>query len=91
MRAGEAGRGFAVVADEVRTLAHRTQQSTLEIEKMIANIQSSTGIAVDSIQLNSERASSTLEVTRISGTMLEQIFVSISEINTISEQGFQGG
>ncbi|WPO97722.1 methyl-accepting chemotaxis protein [Pseudomonas sp. HR96] len=80
-RAGEAGRGFAVVADEVRTLAQRTQQSTHEIEQMISDIQSSTGAAVGSIELNNQRARSTLEATQVSGQMLEDIFTRINEIN----------
>lgn len=44
-RAGEQGRGFAVVADEVRQLAERTSAATVEIEKMIAAVQSETGAA----------------------------------------------
>ncbi|NWE16769.1 methyl-accepting chemotaxis protein [Pseudomonas yamanorum] len=80
-RAGEAGRGFAVVADEVRALAHRTAQSTQEIEKMVAGIQSGTGEAVQSMQQSNQRTQSTLEIARAAGVALEQITQSISLIN----------
>ncbi|MEB0039241.1 MULTISPECIES: methyl-accepting chemotaxis protein [unclassified Pseudomonas] len=80
-RAGEAGRGFAVVADEVRALAHRTAQSTQEIEQMVAGIQNGTGEAVQSMLVNTNRTQSTLELARAAGVALEQITVAISHIN----------
>ncbi|WPN61330.1 methyl-accepting chemotaxis protein [Pseudomonas sp. P9_35] len=80
-RAGEAGRGFAVVADEVRALAHRTAQSTQEIEKMVAGIQNGTGQAVQSMQQSNQRTQSTLEMARAAGVALEQITHSIHQIN----------
>ncbi|RON10098.1 methyl-accepting chemotaxis protein [Pseudomonas brassicacearum] len=80
-RAGEAGRGFAVVADEVRALAHRTAQSTQEIEKMVAGIQNGTGEAVDSMQQSNQRTHTTLELARAAGVALEQITQSIHQIN----------
>ncbi|WP_018929090.1 methyl-accepting chemotaxis protein [Pseudomonas umsongensis] len=80
-RAGEAGRGFAVVADEVRALAHRTAQSTQEIEKMVAGIQNGTGEAVSSMQQSNQRTQSTLEMARAAGVALEQITSSIQLIN----------
>ncbi|MGY2960614.1 methyl-accepting chemotaxis protein [Pseudomonas sp. TE36184] len=80
-RAGEAGRGFAVVADEVRALAHRTAQSTQEIEKMVAGIQNGTGEAVQSMQQSNQRTHNTLEMARAAGAALEQITQSISLIN----------
>jgi len=80
-RAGEAGRGFAVVADEVRALAHRTQQSTSEIERMIGSIQSGTEHAVDSMRNSTERAESTLNIARGAGMSLDTINSTIVEIN----------
>ena len=80
-RAGDAGRGFAVVADEVRALAHRTQQSTQEIESMISGIQQGTDQAVSSMQQSNNRARSTLDIAKSAGTALEEIASAFTLIN----------
>jgi methyl-accepting chemotaxis protein len=80
-RAGDAGRGFAVVADEVRALAHRTQQSTQEIEQMIGGIRQGTDSAVSSMQQSNTRARSTLELAKAAGLALEEIASAFTLIN----------
>ncbi|AGA87001.1 methyl-accepting chemotaxis protein [Stutzerimonas stutzeri RCH2] len=80
-RAGDAGRGFAVVADEVRALAHRTQQSTQEIEQMIGDVHQGTDKAVHAMQLSNERARTTLELARAAGEALDGIASAISQIS----------
>lgn len=79
-RAGDAGRGFAVVADEVRGLAHRTQQSTLEIEDMVTGIR---GDIDDSVQLMkgcTQKADGTLDVARSAGGALDEIAHAVEQI-----------
>ena len=80
-RAGEAGRGFAVVADEVRALAHRTAQSTTEIEQMVAGIQTRTGDAVQSMSRNTDSTRTTLSLANSAGDALELITEAIAQIN----------
>ncbi len=80
-RAGESGRGFAVVADEVRALAHRTQQSTLEIDQMVTAMRSGSSEAMTSMQSSTQRASETLILAEGAGGALSQITDSIDQIH----------
>ncbi len=80
-RAGESGRGFAVVADEVRALAHRTQESTKEIERMIQTVQTATDGAVVNMENSNRWAMSTLKMANEAGTALSEITGLIGHIN----------
>ncbi|EJM91100.1 methyl-accepting chemotaxis protein [Pseudomonas sp. MM213] len=80
-RAGESGRGFAVVADEVRALAHRTQQSTQEIEQMVQGMRNGSSLALDSMNASASRAAETLVMAKRAGDALQTITASVHEIH----------
>ncbi|WP_312841876.1 HAMP domain-containing methyl-accepting chemotaxis protein [Stutzerimonas nitrititolerans] len=85
-RAGEAGRGFAVVADEVRSLAQRTQESTAQIEQLIAGLQNRARGASDMMNASNTLAQDTVVLAKEVETGLNDVVQTISLIQAMNMQ-----
>lgn len=89
-RAGEAGRGFAVVANEVKHLAEQTAKATGDITLHVAEVQSATKAAVDSIL---GIGGTIAEIDAITGDMRTSVESQIAATNAIAGNvgnAFQG-
>lgn len=85
-RAGEQGRGFAVVADEVRALAKRSQDSTEEIEGLIASLQHLAKGAVDKMDSSRNLTQRTVTQAGEAGAALGRITQAVSTIEQMNLQ-----
>ncbi len=84
-RAGDAGRGFQVVAEEIRKLAERSKSATIEIEKVIKDVQkdvSSAGKAIDKMEFSVYNGNS---ATQEAQKVFETILNSSEETLTLSK------
>ncbi|RMR96115.1 hypothetical protein ALP75_203692 [Pseudomonas syringae pv. actinidiae] len=84
-RAGEAGRGFAVVADDVRNLAHRTQDSAQQVQKMIEELQVGAREAVVNMTESQRQSEDSVGIANLAGERLSSVTRRIEEINGMNQ------
>jgi methyl-accepting chemotaxis protein WspA len=88
-KAGGAGSGFLVVAREIRRLADQTAVATLDIEQMVAHMQSAVSAGVMEMDRFSERVRGCLgraaEVSRQIGQILEQVHTLGERFRVVNE------
>ena len=79
-KAGEAGRGFLVVAREIRRLADQTAAATLEIERIVKEMQQSvTAGVMEMDKFNEQVRRGVNDVGQISG-QLSQVIASVQHV-----------
>ena len=79
-RAGESGRGFAVVADEVRNLAAKSQSSAVEIEQVLARLQSASRESVSSMELGQQETLKAVDTAQLTYQHLQHVVEAFGQI-----------
>ncbi|MBF2064689.1 MAG: GAF domain-containing protein [Calothrix sp. C42_A2020_038] len=85
-RAGEYGKGFAVVADEVRSLSRQSAAATIEIEKLVQEIQEETGEVAVAMEVGIQQVVEGTSLVNQTRQSLNAIVVATAEISKLLQQ-----
>jgi len=85
-RAGEHGRGFAVVADEVRNLAKGSQESSVQISKLLEELQKVSNLVVTSIRDNTSWVQNTMQKVEETRDISEKLKAQAGQVEGLSTQ-----
>ncbi|GGF71474.1 methyl-accepting chemotaxis protein [Alteromonas lipolytica] len=83
-RAGEAGRGFSVVADEVRALANRSQQSTVEIGRLVDKMNISSEQSVQAMEKAEAAASGGIHLVELVTKAMKELSATIEQVQAMA-------
>jgi methyl-accepting chemotaxis protein len=84
-RAGEAGRGFSVVADEVRALATRSQESTVEISKLVEVMNQSANKSVISMERATAAAADGINLVDLVTVAMDELSKNLNQVLQLTE------
>ncbi|MEA5627501.1 GAF domain-containing protein [Nostoc sp. UHCC 0251] len=85
-RAGEYGKGFAVVADEVRSLSRQSAAATIEIEKLVQEIQAETGEVAVAMEIGIQQVVEGTNLVSDTRQNLNAIVSATAEISQLIER-----
>ena len=78
-RAGEHGRGFALVAAEIKTLAGEAKESTVQVRRLLTDIQRSTSAAVMATEQGTKQTASAVRQVNQAGAVITQLATVVEE------------
>jgi methyl-accepting chemotaxis protein len=85
-KAGEAGRGFAVVAAEVKGLAERCKEATVQVRRIVSEIQKSAQATVIAAEQGVKAAEAGAGTARRSGDAIAALAQSVNEASQAAQQ-----
>ena len=78
-RAGEHGRGFALVAAEIKTLAGEAKESTVQVRRLLSEIQRSTSAAVMATEQGTKQSAAAVRQVNQAGEVIAQLSTVVEE------------